>query len=129
MSLPIRLRPIARLELDEAMAWYEKQKEGLGTELKEAIDQMFRKIGSTPGDSGPCAARCGARCSAASPTPSILCPNRRPSSSWPSSTPNATRDIWKDEVDPNTLKLIPCMSAAGRKPSPEPSSGERIVNC
>ena len=28
---------------------YEKQKEGLGTELKEAIDQMFRKIGSAPG--------------------------------------------------------------------------------
>ena len=49
MSLPVRLRPIARLELDEAMAWYEKQKEGLGTELKEAIDQMFRKIGSAPG--------------------------------------------------------------------------------
>ena len=48
MSLPIRLRPIARLELDEAMAWYEKQKEGLGTELKEAIDQMLLKIGSTP---------------------------------------------------------------------------------
>ena len=49
MSLPVRLRPIARLELDEAMAWYEKQKEGLGTELKEAIDQMFLKIGSAPG--------------------------------------------------------------------------------
>ena len=41
MSLPARFRPIARLELDEAMGWYERQKVGLGTELKEAVDQML----------------------------------------------------------------------------------------
>ena len=49
MSLPILFRPLARLELDEAMGWYEQQKHGLGVELKEAVDQMFARIAETPG--------------------------------------------------------------------------------
>ena len=36
MSLPVLFRPLASLELDEAMGWYEKQKLGLGAEFKES---------------------------------------------------------------------------------------------
>ena len=49
MSLPVVFRPLARTELDEAMGWYEKQKQGLGVELKEAVDQMLARIAETPG--------------------------------------------------------------------------------
>ena len=49
MSLTILFRPLARLELDEAMGWYERQKTGLGVELKEAVDQMLARIVETPG--------------------------------------------------------------------------------
>ena len=49
MSLPVILRPIARLELDEAMGWYERQKPGLGLELKDAVDQMLARIAESPG--------------------------------------------------------------------------------
>ena len=49
MSLPVVFRPLARMELDEAMGWYEKQKQGLGVELKEAVDQMLARIAETPG--------------------------------------------------------------------------------
>ena len=53
MSLRVVLRPIARLELDEAMGWYEQQKTGLGFELKEAVDQMLARIAETPGRFSP----------------------------------------------------------------------------
>ncbi len=49
MSLPVVFCPLARMELDEAMGWYEKQKQGLGVELKEAVDQMLARIAETPG--------------------------------------------------------------------------------
>lgn len=49
MSLPILFRPLARLELDEAMGWYERQKAGLGFAFKEAVDQMLARIAETPG--------------------------------------------------------------------------------
>lgn len=49
MSQPVRFHPIARLELDEAMGWYERQKSGLGMELKEAVVQMLARIDETPG--------------------------------------------------------------------------------
>lgn len=48
MSLPIVFRPIARLELEEAMAWYKKQKDGLDQEFKEDVEQLLEKIASTP---------------------------------------------------------------------------------
>jgi toxin ParE1/3/4 len=49
MSLPVLFRPLARTELDEAVGWYEKQKQGLGVELKEAVDQVLGRIAETPG--------------------------------------------------------------------------------
>jgi plasmid stabilization system protein ParE len=48
MSPPVIFRPIAALELDEAMGWYERQKAGLGLEFKEAVDQMLARVTATP---------------------------------------------------------------------------------
>ena len=48
MSRPVFFRPLARLELDEAVAWYEGRKPGLGLELKEAVDQILTRIVETP---------------------------------------------------------------------------------
>ena len=54
MSLTLIFKPAARLELEEAVAWYETQRPGLGrefaTEVKLALDraqvspEMFRKV-------------------------------------------------------------------------------------
>jgi len=41
MSLPIIFRPIARLEMDDAMGCYQEHKEGLETEFKDAVDQLL----------------------------------------------------------------------------------------
>jgi len=48
VSRPVLFRPVAQLELDEAVGWYERQKPGLGLELKEAMDQMVARIVETP---------------------------------------------------------------------------------
>ena len=53
MSLPVIFRPIARLEVDEAMGWYRRQKEGLEAEFKEAVDQMLERIAAAPLRFGP----------------------------------------------------------------------------
>lgn len=54
MSLPLIFKPAARLEFEEAVAWYETQRPGLGrefaTEVKLALDraqerpEMFRTV-------------------------------------------------------------------------------------
>ena len=53
MSLPIIIRPIARLEMDDAMGWYQKQKAGLEAEFKDAVDQMLERIAAAPLRFGP----------------------------------------------------------------------------
>ena len=53
MSLPIIFRPIARLEIDEAMEWYEKQKVGLEAEFRDAVEQMLERIAAAPLRFGP----------------------------------------------------------------------------
>ena len=53
MSLPIIFRPIARLEMDDAMGWYQKQKEGLEAEFKDAVDQLLERIAAAPLRFGP----------------------------------------------------------------------------
>ena len=53
MSLPIIFRPIARLEMDEAMGWYQKQKEGLEAEFKDAVGQLLERIAASPLRFGP----------------------------------------------------------------------------
>jgi plasmid stabilization system protein ParE len=44
----IVFRPLAKLELDEAVDWYEKREAGLGCELKEAVDQLLARIAAAP---------------------------------------------------------------------------------
>ena len=54
MSRLIAFRSVARLEFDEAVAWYEKERNGLGLEFMVAVDQtldtaarqpeLFRKV-------------------------------------------------------------------------------------
>jgi plasmid stabilization system protein ParE len=48
MSRLIIFRPIARLELDEAMGWYERRKPGLGLELKESVGLTLARIVDSP---------------------------------------------------------------------------------
>jgi plasmid stabilization system protein ParE len=48
MSRPIAFRPIARIEFDEAMAWYEAQRPGLGLEFKEQVHQFLNRIAENP---------------------------------------------------------------------------------
>lgn len=48
MSLPIVFRRVARIEMDEAIAWYEYQREGLGLEFTTEIDTYLRRIANNP---------------------------------------------------------------------------------
>jgi len=48
MSLPIVFRPIARSELDEAMAWYRRKKFGLEKEFEQSVDEMLHRITAHP---------------------------------------------------------------------------------
>jgi toxin ParE1/3/4 len=45
---PVVLHSQARAELDEAMAFYERQKAGLGLELQAEIEQAIARIQQTP---------------------------------------------------------------------------------
>jgi plasmid stabilization system protein ParE len=48
MSLPVIFRPIARGELNDAAAWYERQKPGLGGEFTAAVDGIISRISANP---------------------------------------------------------------------------------
>ena len=48
MSLPILFRPIARTELHEAAAWYDRNKPGLGAEFTAAVDEILSRIAANP---------------------------------------------------------------------------------
>ena len=48
MSLPIVFRPIARLEVDEAMSWYRKQRVGLEVEFRQALEEMIERVAAAP---------------------------------------------------------------------------------
>ena len=48
MKRAVVFRRIARLEFDEALAWYEAQQPGLGLELKEEVDQFLDRIAANP---------------------------------------------------------------------------------
>jgi toxin ParE1/3/4 len=42
------LRRVAQQEFDEAIAWYENQREGLGQEFRASIEQRFQRILEDP---------------------------------------------------------------------------------
>ena len=48
MALPIVFRQIARQEMDESIAWYEKERSGLGIEFAAEIEIVLNRIASTP---------------------------------------------------------------------------------
>ena len=43
------LRRIAAREFDDSIAWYERQREGLGREFRAAIEEYFQRIANNPG--------------------------------------------------------------------------------
>ena len=48
MSRQVVFRLIARNEFDEAVAWYEGERVGLGLEFKEAVATVLGRIAATP---------------------------------------------------------------------------------
>jgi plasmid stabilization system protein ParE len=48
MSLPLAFHPDVQDEVDEAHNWYEQQRVGLGADFLRALDDVFRRLSSTP---------------------------------------------------------------------------------
>jgi plasmid stabilization system protein ParE len=48
MSLPVVFQASVREEIDEAYAWYEQQKKGLGEVFLAAVQVALDQIGQTP---------------------------------------------------------------------------------
>lgn len=48
MSPKVHLRPEAEADIEEAAAWYEKQREGLGVEFLDEILSIFETISCNP---------------------------------------------------------------------------------
>ena len=48
MTRPVVFRLIARTEYDEAVAWYEGERAGLGLEFKDAVDEVLTRVATMP---------------------------------------------------------------------------------
>ena len=48
MSLPVVTRPAAAAEIETAYRWYEREREGLGSEFLEALQKMVNAIAENP---------------------------------------------------------------------------------
>jgi plasmid stabilization system protein ParE len=48
MSREIVFRRVARLEFDEAVAWYEGERTGLGVEFREAVERTLAIVARQP---------------------------------------------------------------------------------
>ena len=48
MSRSVDFRRIARIEFDEAVAWYEAQRPGLGLEFNQEVDGFLIRIAENP---------------------------------------------------------------------------------
>ncbi|MBS0571620.1 MAG: type II toxin-antitoxin system RelE/ParE family toxin [Proteobacteria bacterium] len=48
MNLPLRVRPEAAADLQEAATWYEQQRPGLGGEFLDAVLAVFAGISQQP---------------------------------------------------------------------------------
>jgi toxin ParE1/3/4 len=48
MSLPVVFRPTARREFDDAIDWYEGQRQGLGVRFAGVVESVLRAIGGSP---------------------------------------------------------------------------------
>jgi len=48
VSLPLTIRPEAERDLEEAAAWYEQQRGGLGCEFLDRVQEALRAIAEQP---------------------------------------------------------------------------------
>ena len=48
MTLELRLRPEAELDLSDAARWYEEQRPGLGHQFLDEVLAIFSKLAETP---------------------------------------------------------------------------------
>ncbi|HEX4998272.1 MAG TPA: type II toxin-antitoxin system RelE/ParE family toxin [Terriglobia bacterium] len=48
MSLPVVVRYLAKAEIQSAYRWYEREREGLGEELLQAVDRVLGVIAEYP---------------------------------------------------------------------------------
>ncbi|HEX6716633.1 MAG TPA: type II toxin-antitoxin system RelE/ParE family toxin [Pyrinomonadaceae bacterium] len=48
MSFTVVFRRIAKREFDDAISWYQERREGLGRELRVAVEQQLGRIALTP---------------------------------------------------------------------------------
>jgi len=48
VNLPVVTRPAAAVEIETAYRWYEKEREGSGSEFLEAVDKMVKAIAENP---------------------------------------------------------------------------------
>jgi len=48
MSLPVVFRRIARQEMDDSIAWYEKERPGLGIQFAADIELALSRVATTP---------------------------------------------------------------------------------
>ena len=48
MSLPVVFRQIARQEMDESIAWYEKQQPGLGIQSVADVELALNRVAAAP---------------------------------------------------------------------------------
>ena len=48
MSLPVVFRPVARQEMDDAIAWYESERPGVGIEVAAEIGSLIARIEGAP---------------------------------------------------------------------------------
>ncbi len=49
MSLPVAFKPAALAEFEEAVAWYESQRPGLGEEFKLEVKSTLKRAVANPG--------------------------------------------------------------------------------
>jgi toxin ParE1/3/4 len=49
MSLPVIFKPAARLEFEEAVAWYEAERPGLGRDFKLELKLALKRAVANPG--------------------------------------------------------------------------------
>jgi len=53
MARSVVFRSIAKLELEDAISWYEERQQGLGTKFRIAVDQQLDRIAASPNQFAP----------------------------------------------------------------------------
>jgi plasmid stabilization system protein ParE len=48
MVFKLSIRPIALIDIDDAVAWYEKELKGLGNRFLQKLDEAFKRLSRNP---------------------------------------------------------------------------------